>query len=119
MDADVGAMPLPAFDGVRVNVTEGQTVSVPLPISVTFAHPVPQSARAAVEGQLKVTTMDVGAEGSWSWVTGRPLADGQRVDFRPLTPWKPGTKVTVHVGAGLTRHFTVGRSLIAADAPGH
>lgn len=112
LNAGARPAPLPAFDGVRVNIAEGQTVGVGMPISVTFALPVPPSERAAVERQLRVT-MDVDAEGSWSWVKDRTLADGQRVDFRPRTYWRPGTKVTVEVGAGLTRHFTIGRSLIA------
>ena len=41
-DAEVRDTPS-AFDGVRVNVTEGQTLGVGLPISVTFARPVPSS----------------------------------------------------------------------------
>ncbi|MFE7839028.1 Ig-like domain-containing protein [Streptomyces sp. NPDC057474] len=104
--------PPKAFDGARVNITDGQTVGVGMPISVTFDRPVADAERAAVERRLKVTT-DAGTEGSWSWVKDQNLADGQRVDFRPRTYWKPGTKVTVQVGAGLTRHFTIGRSLIA------
>ena len=101
--------PPSAFDGVRVNIAEGQTVGVGTPISVTFARPVPKAERVAVERQLKVTT-DVGPEGSWGWVEERRPTDGQRVDFRPRTSWRPGTKVTIEVGAGLTRHFTIGRT---------
>ncbi|MFD9117797.1 L,D-transpeptidase [Streptomyces bottropensis] len=101
-----------AFEGVRVNIADGQAVGVGMPISVTFDRPVAKSERAAVERRLKVTT-DTGAEGSWSWVKGHNLADGRRVDYRPRAYWKPGTKVTVEVGTDLTRHFTIGRSLIA------
>jgi lipoprotein-anchoring transpeptidase ErfK/SrfK len=107
-----GPPPSQAFEGARVNIADGQTVGVGMPISVTFDRPVPKAERAEVERRLKVET-DTGTEGSWSWVKDRNLADGQRVDFRPRTYWKPGTKVTVEVGADLTRHFTIGRSLIA------
>ncbi|MFF4398178.1 L,D-transpeptidase [Streptomyces sp. NPDC001480] len=102
--------PLPELAGARLNIAEGQTVGVGMPISVTFSHPVPVARRGVVERRLRVST-DV--EGSWSWVRDRNLLDGQRVDFRPHTYWKPGTKVTVGVGSSLTRHFTVGRSLVA------
>ncbi|WP_406171726.1 L,D-transpeptidase [Streptomyces sp. NBC_00996] len=102
--------PLKSLKGARVNIADGQTVGVGMPISVTFDHVIPAAERADVERQLKVTA-DV--EGSWSWIKDRNLLDGQRVDFRPRTYWKPGTVVTVRAGAGITRHFTVGRSLVA------
>ncbi|MFI0964212.1 L,D-transpeptidase [Streptomyces sp. NPDC021080] len=99
-----------SLPGAHVNIADGQTVGVGMPVSVTFDRPIPVAERAHVERQLKVTA-DV--EGSWGWVKDRNLADGQRVDFRPRTYWKPGTAVTVRAGAGITRHFTVGRSLVA------
>ena len=102
--------PLKRLSGAHINITEGQTVGVGMPISVTFSQPVPKEQRAETERQLKVVT-DV--EGSWSWVRDRDLPAGQRVDFRPRTYWTPGTKVTVQAGSGITRHFTVGRSLVA------
>ncbi|MGW1063945.1 L,D-transpeptidase [Streptomyces aureus] len=104
------ATPLKSLTGAHVNIADGQTVGVGMPISVTFSRPIPVADRADVEKQLKVTA-DV--EGSWGWVKDRNLADGQRVDFRPRAYWKPGTAVTVRAGAGITRHFTVGRSLVA------
>lgn len=100
------------LDGAKVNIVEGQTVGVGMPISVTFDHVIPEAERDDVERQLKVTT-DPGVEGAWSWIEDRGLGEGRRVDFRPRSYWKPGTKVTVRVGAGITRHFTIGRSLIA------
>ncbi|WP_200307379.1 L,D-transpeptidase [Streptomyces adelaidensis] len=114
VDVDVKPRPTPlkTLAGARVNIAEGQTVGVGMPISVTLERPVPVADRAEFERQLKVGT-DPGTEGSWSWVKDRALADGQRVDFRPRAYWKPGTKVTVQAGAGITRHFTIGRSLIA------
>ncbi|MFJ6832546.1 L,D-transpeptidase [Streptomyces sp. NPDC091209] len=104
------ATPPTSLTGAHVNIADGQTVGVGMPISVTFDHPIPVAERADVERQLKVTA-DVG--GSWGRVRDRNLADGQRVDFRPPAYWKPGTAVTVRAGAGITRHFTVDRSLVA------
>ncbi|MFJ2772834.1 L,D-transpeptidase [Streptomyces sp. NPDC087300] len=101
-----------ALKGARLNVSEGQTVGVGMPISLTFDRPVPVAERAAVERRLKVTARP-GVTGSWSWVKDRNLHEGQRVDYRPREPWKPGTRVTVGVGAGTTRTFEVGRSLVA------
>ncbi|WP_406838105.1 L,D-transpeptidase [Streptomyces sp. AHU1] len=104
------ATPPKSLAGAHINIADGQTVGVGMPISVTFDRPIPVAERADVERQLKVAA-DV--EGSWGWVKDRNLLDGQRVDFRPRAYWKPGTAVTVRAGAGITRHFTVGRSLIA------
>ena len=95
----------------QINVTEGQTVGVGMPVSVTFRHPVPASQRAAVEQWLTVRAD--GVTGAWSWIKDRNLLDGERVDFRPQSYWKPGTEVTVHLGSQTVRHFTVGRSLVA------
>jgi hypothetical protein len=104
------ATPPKSLAGAHINIAEGQTVGVGMPVSVTFDHPIPVSERATVERELKVTA---DAEGSWGWVRDKNLFDGQRVDFRPRAYWKPGTAVTVRVGAGTTRRFTVGRSLVA------
>ncbi|MFD8967876.1 L,D-transpeptidase [Streptomyces sp. NPDC059568] len=105
--------PVPAaFKGIRINIADRQTVGVGMPISVTFDRPVPAAERAAVERLLTVETT-TGVAGSWSWIKDRNLLDGQRVDYRPRDFWKPRTEVTVRAGSGLTRHFTVGRSLVA------
>ncbi|MFJ7968818.1 L,D-transpeptidase [Streptomyces sp. NPDC096324] len=104
------ATPLESLPGAHINIADGQTVGVGMPVSVTFDRPIPVAERAFVERQLKVTA---DTEGSWGWVQDRNLADGQRVDFRPRRYWKPGTAVTVRAGAGITRHFTVGRSFVA------
>ncbi|MFI5687264.1 L,D-transpeptidase [Streptomyces sp. NPDC051636] len=111
-DSRTGSTPKPLDTpaGAHLNIADGQTVGVGMPMSVTFSHPVPVAQRGETERKLKVSA-DV--EGSWSWVRDRNLLDGQRVDFRPRTYWKPGTNVTVRVGSSLTRHFTVGRSLVA------
>ncbi|MET7350268.1 L,D-transpeptidase [Streptomyces mirabilis] len=106
----VKTKPLAKLTGAHVNIADGQTVGVGMPISVTFDHAIPAGERAEVERQLKV---DADVEGSWSWVKDRNLLEGQRVDFRPRAYWSPGTEVTVRAGSGITRHFTVGRSLVA------
>ncbi|MEU3824099.1 L,D-transpeptidase [Streptomyces sp. NPDC029080] len=107
------AVPEPAaLAGARVNVGEGATVGVGMPISVTFPHPVPESQRAAVEHWLTVGT-EPSVTGAWSWVKDRDLSDGQRVDYRPPAYWKPGTRVTLRVGTHAVRHFGIGRSLTA------
>ncbi len=66
------------------------TVGIAQPISLVFDHPV--KSRAEVEKQLKVTTSN-GTEGSWGWL--RDWSGRDRVDWRPRTYWKPGTKVTL------------------------
>lgn len=66
----------------------GTTVGVAMPVSVIFTKPVATSARAGVENHLKITT-SVPTTGAWHWFS------GTRVDFRPQTYWKAGTKVTV------------------------
>ncbi|MER8057435.1 MULTISPECIES: L,D-transpeptidase [unclassified Streptomyces] len=97
----------------QVHISDGDTVGVGMPISVTFPRPVPTADRKAVESWLRVQTSS-GTTGAWSWVRDRNLLDGQRVDFRPSgTYWKPGTKVTLRRGLHGVSRFTIGRSLIA------
>ncbi|WP_250400889.1 L,D-transpeptidase [Streptomyces cellostaticus] len=97
----------------QVHVSDGDTVGVGMPISVTFARPVPAAERKAVESWLRVETSS-GTTGAWSWVRDRNLRDGQRVDFRPRTTyWKPGTRITLHRGSHGVSRFTIGRSLVA------
>lgn len=92
----------------------GATVGVAMPISMVFTDPVAASARKQVEEHIKVTTSDP-VVGAWHWFGDR------RVDFRPESFWKPGTKVSMvadfdHVGDGFgrygthsyTRTFTIG-----------
>ncbi|MYU07544.1 L,D-transpeptidase family protein [Streptomyces sp. SID8366] len=97
----------------QVHISDGDTVGVGMPISVTFPRPVPTADRKAVESWLRVQTSS-GTTGAWSWVRDRNLLDGQRVDFRPSgTYWKPGTKITLRRGSHGVSRFTIGRSLIA------
>ncbi|MGW3202953.1 L,D-transpeptidase [Streptomyces sp. NPDC001135] len=115
------SMPEPAvLAQARVNMSDGQTVGVGMPISVTFPRPVPAAERKAVESWLRVQTPS-GTTGAWSWVKDQNLLDGQRVDFRPRTTyWQPGTTLTLRLGSHGVRHFTIGRSLVATvDARTH
>ncbi|WP_079071416.1 L,D-transpeptidase [Streptomyces yokosukanensis] len=104
----------------RVNMSDGQTVGVGMPISVTFSRPVPAAERKDVEGWLRVQTSS-GTSGAWSWVNDDAHLDGQRVDFRPRTTyWQSGTRITLRLGSHGARHFTIGRSLVATvDAKTH
>ncbi|MGW8328610.1 L,D-transpeptidase [Streptomyces sp. NPDC055897] len=113
-DRPAASAPEPAaLAGAQVHISDGQTVGVGMPISVTFPRPVPVAERKAVESGLRVQTSS-GTTGAWSWVKDQNLLDGQRVDFRPSTTyWSPGTKVTLHLGSHGVRRFSIGRSLIA------
>ncbi|PRH79199.1 hypothetical protein C6N75_10900 [Streptomyces solincola] len=66
------------------------TVGIGQPLSLVFDHPVKD--KAAVERRLKVTTSN-GTTGSWGWITDYSGRD--RVDWRPKTYWKPGTRATL------------------------
>ncbi|ANP51681.1 lipoprotein-anchoring transpeptidase ErfK/SrfK [Streptomyces griseochromogenes] len=117
----VPSVPEPAvLAQAQVNISDGQTVGVGMPISVSFARPVPAADRKSVERWLRVQTSS-GTRGAWSWVKGHNLLDGQRVDFRPSTTyWQSGTQVTLRLGSHGARRFTIGRSLVATvDAKTH
>lgn len=66
----------------------GSTVGVAMPVSVVFSNPVASSARAGIEKHIKIAT-SVPTTGAWHWFS------ATRVDFRPQSYWKPGTKVSV------------------------
>ncbi|TXS42166.1 hypothetical protein EAO75_33835 [Streptomyces sp. uw30] len=107
----------------------GATVGVAQPISLVFDHPVKN--KAEVEKQLKITTSN-DTEGSWGWM--RDWSGLDRVDWRPRTYWKPGTKVTLKAelngtdsGADggwfvrdYTTTFTIGaRQIVKVDLDSH
>ncbi|MFC5907686.1 L,D-transpeptidase [Streptacidiphilus monticola] len=72
------------------NVNPGQTYGVGIEVSINFAKSVSLSKRAAVEKAVTVTA-DPAVEVKGHWF-------GQsRLDFRPESYWKPGTKVTLHL----------------------
>ena len=95
----------------------GSTVGVGEPIEVRFDESIED--KAAAERALSVTTKPA-VGGSWHWF------GDQLVHWRPMTYWKPGTKVTVkanvygvHVGGEIYGQqdagtsFTIGASRIA------
>ncbi|WP_045558770.1 L,D-transpeptidase [Streptomyces sp. FxanaA7] len=105
------------------------TVGVAQPVSLVFDHPVEN--RAEVEKQLRITTSN-DTEGSWGWISDWSGKD--RVDWRPRTYWKPGTKVTLNAelngtdsGADggwfvrdYTTTFTIGaRQVVKVDLDSH
>jgi lipoprotein-anchoring transpeptidase ErfK/SrfK len=107
----------------------GATVGIAQPISLVFDRPVRN--KAEVEKQLRITTSN-GTEGSWGWI--RDWSGGDRVDWRPRTYWKPGTKVTLNAelngtdsGADggwfvrdYTTTFTIGaRQIVKVDLDSH
>ncbi|MER5938224.1 Ig-like domain-containing protein [Streptomyces sp. NPDC001928] len=107
----------------------GATVGVAQPISLVFDHPVKN--KAEVEKQLRITTSN-DTEGSWGWI--RDWSGLDRVDWRPRTYWKPGTKVTLNAelngtdsGADggwfvrdYTTTFTIGaRQIVKVDLDSH
>ncbi|MFD3836061.1 Ig-like domain-containing protein [Streptomyces sp. NPDC058642] len=79
------------------------TVGVAQPISLVFDNPVKN--RAEVEKQLRITTSN-DTEGSWGWLTDWSGRD--RVDWRPKSYWKPGTKVTLNAELNGTDSGTAG-----------
>jgi len=74
---------------------DGTTVGVAMPVVVEFDPPVPDSARAAIQQRLFVTTMPF-QPGVWHWDSGR------QVEYRAPQYWKTGTVISVRSGlAGL------------------
>ncbi|RZQ64472.1 L,D-transpeptidase [Amycolatopsis suaedae] len=101
----------------KLNVGDGQTYGIAMPISVTFDKPVKD--KAAVEKALTVESTPK-TEGSWAWLEG-----DTSVHWRPKEYWKPNTQVKVtaklyglKVGEGVygdedvSASFTIGRSQI-------
>lgn len=105
--------PSRTLDVASIRPTDGQTVGVAMPISITFSRAV--TDRAAVERRIAVTP-SVPTEGSFHWMS------DEQVNWRPKEFWRPGTQVTVaarllgvDTGGGVfgerdqTYRFTVGR----------
>jgi lipoprotein-anchoring transpeptidase ErfK/SrfK len=67
---------------------DGTTVGVAMPVVVEFDPPVPDSARAAIQQRLFVSTIPF-QPGVWHWDSGR------QVEYRPPQYWKQGTKISV------------------------
>ena len=94
---------------------DGSTVGVGQPVVLEFEKPIPSADRADVERALTVYS-NPEQTGSWGWLS------SQRIDYRPQSYWKPGTKVHVDlalsgvkIGDGVfgakdhSLDFTVGR----------
>ncbi|HEY3464066.1 MAG TPA: Ig-like domain-containing protein [Amycolatopsis sp.] len=110
--------------GVSVNLVEGETVGVGLPLIFTFTGSV--ADKAAAEKALKVTA-EPATEGAFRW------SGDKQVTWRPKEYWKSGTKIKVeaavygkHLGKGSygredkTITGTVGDKLVAvADGGTH
>jgi lipoprotein-anchoring transpeptidase ErfK/SrfK len=99
-----------------LNVGDGKTYGVAMPIVVRFDSPV--TDKAAVQKAMTVTT-SVPTEGAWAWL------DDRSAHWRPKTYWAPGTQVNLTAklyGLGFgdgtfgaedrTAHFTIGRSQV-------
>ncbi|WP_296148999.1 MULTISPECIES: Ig-like domain-containing protein [unclassified Pseudonocardia] len=112
------------------NIGDGATVGVAAPIEVQFNRDLDQTAKAAVEKTLKVTT-SVPVEGAWAWLPDDQ--QGSRAHWRPKEYWPAGTQVTMtasvygvdmgsagYGAADLSSEFTIGRSqIVKADVTSH
>ncbi|MEU3537488.1 L,D-transpeptidase [Streptomyces paromomycinus] len=101
----------------RYTPEDGQTVGVGMPVSINFTRGITDPER--VQQGIKVTAEPaVPIAGHWF--------GNDRLDFRPETYWKPGTKVTLDldlkgvegrpgVYGTQTKHisFTIGRSQVS------
>ncbi|MGI5237666.1 Ig-like domain-containing protein [Dactylosporangium sp. CA-139066] len=99
-----------------LQLTNGGTYGVAMPIVVDFGSDVPPADRAAVQQRLFVTS-DPPQPGAWHWFS------GHEVMYRPEHYWQPGTKITarkalngVRIGNGhtdedITASITIGRKL--------
>jgi lipoprotein-anchoring transpeptidase ErfK/SrfK len=72
--------------GVSVNLAEGETVGVGMPLIFTFTGNV--ADKAAAEKALKVTA-EPATEGAFRW------SGDKQVTWRPKDYWKSGTKIKV------------------------
>src|SRR5262245_37980715 len=86
----------------------GNTYGVGMPIVVEFDTPIPDSAKAAVERRLFVTS-DPPQVGVWHWY------GGTQVMYRPQVYWLPGTRLTVRAAL---EGVPVGRQYLDADRGG-
>ncbi|HEX5401185.1 MAG TPA: Ig-like domain-containing protein [Pseudonocardiaceae bacterium] len=100
----------------KLNVGDGQTYGVAMPIALTFSSPV--TDRIAVQRSLTVTTSKP-TKGLWAWL------DAQTVHWRPETYYAPGTHVTVSADlygvafapgvygkSDISANFAIGRSQV-------
>jgi len=107
-----------ALANVRLNVGDGRTYGVGMPIIVTFDRAVKN--RDAAEKAMTVTTTPE-VEGDWNWLRG-----GTEAWWRPKEFWPKGTKVDLKAALGdvelspglwgrrtYTAGFSIGSSVIS------
>jgi lipoprotein-anchoring transpeptidase ErfK/SrfK len=108
----------------RLNVDDGQTYGIAMPIALTFSDPV--TDKVAVQRALTVTTSPP-TVGQWAWL------DAQTVHWRPEAYFHPGTHVSVSAklygirfapgsygSDDRSASFVIGRSqVVKADAHSH
>jgi lipoprotein-anchoring transpeptidase ErfK/SrfK len=98
------------FAAPSVNPSDGETVGVAMPISVSFNAPV--ADRAAAERAIHVSS-DPPVPGKFYWM------NDSQVRWRPLDFWPAHTVVTVDAG-GTKSSFSTGDALVAtADNATH
>jgi lipoprotein-anchoring transpeptidase ErfK/SrfK len=90
---------------MSVNVRNGATYGVAMPIVVTFGTSIPIGRRADVERRLYVQSAPA-QRGIWSWQS------PTQVMYRPQTYWQTGTTVAVATDLG---GLTVGDRMIGGD----
>src|SRR5262249_59589274 len=76
-----------------VNLFDGETYGVGIPIVVDFGSSIPSADRAAVQSRLFVTSLPAQV-GAWRWIS------STEVVYRPRSYWKPGTAVTFRSALG-------------------
>ena len=109
-----------------LNVGDGSTYGVGMPIIVTLDHAIPEAERKAVTDRLKVTSTPA-VTGGWRWFS------DTEVHYRPSAYWPAHTKVTLaidfaglHLGPGVwgvdgrTVNFSIGDAHVSTvDAAAH
>jgi lipoprotein-anchoring transpeptidase ErfK/SrfK len=112
---------------VRVQSFNGDDVvyGIGMPIIIRFEIDVPESARAAIQRRLFVTS-EPAQEGVWHWISSRYHNAGSEVHYRPKDYWQPGTKIHARIATGgmswgfadvvgrndLTLDFTIGQARV-------
>jgi len=86
---------------------DGSTYGVAMPVVIDFDTPIPDSAKASVEKRLFVSS-DPPQVGVWHWF------GDDKVEYRPQSYWKSGTKITVRSALG---GLPVGDKFLDEDRP--
>jgi lipoprotein-anchoring transpeptidase ErfK/SrfK len=100
-------MPAPTTRPITtsVNVSDGGTYGVGMPIVIDFGASIPATDRAAIQARLFVSSMPAQL-GAWRWYSDR------EVMYRPQSYWKPGTTLAVRAAlAGVP----VGQRVLGKD----